>query len=139
MAAPVCGLRAVRAFRCDVLKVPKPTNVIASPFFNDFVMPSISESTAAAAPAFEEPVSLAILAINSCLFMGSPWGASREGSNAHDAVVACGYTSHPITCQAEKETLLRGFALGEIFERLLERDIRSRCVGAEFNFRLLDF
>ena len=28
-AAPVCGLRAVRAFRSQVLKVPKPTKVMA--------------------------------------------------------------------------------------------------------------
>jgi hypothetical protein len=28
MAAPVCGFRAVRALRCDVLNVPKPTKVI---------------------------------------------------------------------------------------------------------------
>src|SRR5437870_5625322 len=49
MGAPVCGLRAVRALRWAVLKVPKPTKVIASPFLSDFVMPSISDSTAAAA------------------------------------------------------------------------------------------
>ena len=59
-AAPVCGLRAVRALRCDVLKVPNPTNVIASPFFSDFVIPSKNESTAAAALVFVMPVSCAI-------------------------------------------------------------------------------
>jgi hypothetical protein len=69
MAAPVWGLRAVRAFRSAVLNVPKPTNVIESPFLSDLVMPSMSESTAAAAPDFDEPVSLAILAIKSCLFI----------------------------------------------------------------------
>src|SRR5918994_4141822 len=69
IAAPVCGLRAVRAFRCDVLKVPKPTKVIESPFLRDFVMPSNNESTAAAALAFDEPMSLAILVISSCLFI----------------------------------------------------------------------
>jgi hypothetical protein len=49
MEAPVRGLRATRARRWDVLKVPKPTNVIGSPFFNARVMPSSRDSTAAAA------------------------------------------------------------------------------------------
>ena len=34
MEAPVRGLRARRARRCEVLKVPNPTNVIGSPFFS---------------------------------------------------------------------------------------------------------
>jgi hypothetical protein len=72
MLAPVWGFRAVRALRCDVLKVPNPTNVIDSPFFNDLVMPSSSDAIAAAAPAFEEPVSAAILAMSACLFRGPP-------------------------------------------------------------------
>src|SRR5687767_1132072 len=72
IAAPVCGLRAVRAFRWLVLKVPNPTNVIESPFFSDLVMPSINDSTAAAAPDLDDPVSLAIFAISSCLFMKVP-------------------------------------------------------------------
>src|SRR4051812_22724662 len=62
MAAPVCGLRAVRALRFDVLNVPKPTNDTVSPFLSDLVMPSISEWTAAAALTLLIPVSLAILA-----------------------------------------------------------------------------
>ena len=49
IGAPVCGLRAVRALRCDVLNVPKPTKVIESPFFSAFVTPLKNESTAAAA------------------------------------------------------------------------------------------
>src|SRR4051812_43043727 len=49
IGAPVCGLRAVRAFRCDVLNVPKPTKVIESPFLSALVMPVKNESTAAAA------------------------------------------------------------------------------------------
>src|SRR5207249_7709742 len=75
MGAPVCGLRAVRALRWAVLKVPKPTKVIASPFLSDFVMPSISDSTAAAAVDFDISVSLAILAISSCLFIEISWKA----------------------------------------------------------------
>src|SRR5262245_22867600 len=78
MASPVCGFRAVRAFRCAVLNVPKPTKVIESPFFSDLVMPSISESTAAAAPALDDPVSLATLAISSCLFMGDLLFSARH-------------------------------------------------------------
>src|SRR5678816_4414103 len=80
MAAPVWGLRAMRALRSAVLNVPKPTNVIESPFLSDLVMPSIIESTAAAAPAFDEPVSFAILAIKSCLFIeiSSPTAGARR-------------------------------------------------------------
>ena len=40
--------------------------------FNDLVIPSMSDSTAAEAPALDEPVSFAIFAISSCLFMKSP-------------------------------------------------------------------
>ena len=69
MEAPVCGLRAVRALRFAVLNVPKPTNDTESPFFSDRVMPSINDSTAAAAFVFVMPVSFAILATISCLFM----------------------------------------------------------------------
>src|SRR5438128_1692605 len=69
MAAPVRGLRAERARRWDVLNVPNPTKVIGSPFRSARVMPSRSDSTAAAALVFVAPVSLAIFAIRSCLFM----------------------------------------------------------------------
>src|SRR5437762_1011624 len=72
IGAPVCGLRALRALRFAVLNVPNPTNDTESPFLNDFVMPSISESTAAAALVLVMPVSLAILTITSCLFMKPP-------------------------------------------------------------------
>src|SRR5439155_6890301 len=72
IVAPVCGLRALRALRFDVLKVPKPTNETESPFLSDLVMPSMSESTAAAALVFVSPVSLAIFWMTSCLFMGPP-------------------------------------------------------------------
>jgi len=51
------------------LPVAEPANAIESPFFSDSVMPSIIESTAAAAPAFDDRVSLAILAISSRLFI----------------------------------------------------------------------
>src|SRR5512134_3701675 len=78
MAAPVCGLRAVRALRCDVLNVPNPTKVMESPFLSDRVIPSINESTDAAALTFDAHVSFAIFAINSCLFMDAPADAPAE-------------------------------------------------------------
>src|SRR5437764_10182585 len=79
IVAPVCGLRALRALRLAVLNVPNPTNETGSPFFSDFVMPSISESMAAAAVVFVRPVSLAILTITSCLFMNPPVPDLRRG------------------------------------------------------------
>ena len=45
----------MRAFRWAVLNVPNPTNVIGCPFFNDFVMPSKKDSTAAVAFVFVMP------------------------------------------------------------------------------------
>src|SRR5262249_41480808 len=55
--APVWGLRPIRALRVEVLKVPKPTNVIDPPFFSVLTTPSMNESTAAAAPVLVMPVS----------------------------------------------------------------------------------
>src|ERR1700726_3214480 len=72
IAAPVCGLRAVRALRFETLKVPKPTNETGSPFLSALVIPSIIESITAAALVFVIPVSLAIFAATSCLFMQPP-------------------------------------------------------------------
>ena len=72
MAAPVCGLRAVLALRWAVLKVPNPTKVIAWPFFRDLVIPSMNESTAAAAFTLLSPVSSATLEINSFVHASLP-------------------------------------------------------------------
>ena len=44
----------------EVLNVPKPTKVIESPFFSALVMPSMNESTAAAAALFDSSTSFAI-------------------------------------------------------------------------------
>ena len=49
IAAPVWGSARCAPCACDVLNVPKPTKVIESPFFSALVMPSMNESTAAAA------------------------------------------------------------------------------------------
>src|SRR5580704_10932243 len=72
MGSPVRGLRAVRALRFAILNVPKPTNDTGSPFFSDLVMPSMSESIAAAAVVLVMPASFAILATTSCLFTNPP-------------------------------------------------------------------
>ena len=69
MAPPVSGLRPLRALRIAVLKVPKPTRVTASPFFNDFVMLASVVATIFDASRFETLVSRTILAIRSCLFI----------------------------------------------------------------------
>ena len=69
MVAPVCGLRAFRALRFEILNVPNPTNDTASPFFSYLVIPSMSEATAAAALLLVMPVSLAIFETISFLFI----------------------------------------------------------------------
>src|SRR5262249_15141878 len=71
-AAPVCGFRPMRALRTDVLKVPKPTNVIDCPFLSVFTMPSMADSIAAAALVFVMPVSFATFSTSSCLFIVPP-------------------------------------------------------------------
>src|SRR5579871_5387310 len=85
IAAPVCGLRAVRAFRCVVLKVPKPTNDTESPFFSALVTVSISVSIAQAALVFVRPASFAIFATISCLFMAASGKVTHDDleSRAH--------------------------------------------------------
>src|SRR5581483_276015 len=47
MGFPVCGLRPVRAFRCEVRNVPKPTSVTRSPLLRAPVTPSMKESSSA--------------------------------------------------------------------------------------------
>ena len=69
MAAPVCGLRPVRAALLETEKVPNPTRVTLSPFFNVFAMVSVKESSAAVACFLLIPASSAILSINSPLFI----------------------------------------------------------------------
>src|SRR4026209_951335 len=89
----------MRALRCAVLNVPKPTKVIGCPFFRDFVIPSMKESTAAEALDLVMPVSCAIFVIRSCLFIellrardrGKPVShkAPREHDGAAFALYAC--------------------------------------------------
>ena len=49
MVAPVCGLRPLRALRCEMENVPKPMRATRSPFFRAEVMLSTVVSTAAEA------------------------------------------------------------------------------------------
>src|SRR4051795_10304911 len=49
ISEPVCGLRPLRALRCDTLNVPNPTMVTRSPFFRALVMLSTMVSMATAA------------------------------------------------------------------------------------------
>src|SRR5512141_505694 len=103
----------------DVLNVPKPTSVIGWPFFSDLVMPSISESTAAAAPVLDIPVSPAIFEISSCLFMMPPKNA-RSRRHAQ----CSGYTRPVSHCQA-RWPQLRGFLGLEMLDRFRERVVGS--------------
>src|SRR5688572_18349901 len=140
MAAPVCGLRAVRALRWAVLNVPKPTKVIESPRLSDLVMPSMSESTAAEAPALDEPVSFAIFAISSCLFMKSPLECEPVSEGT-------GYTPLIRGSQYEIVRIVRIVRVVRIvlrrllqwrrqtFDRLLERGVAGRRISAEVDVR----
>src|SRR5690606_3071079 len=69
IAAPVCGLRPVRAARLRTEKVPKPTSVTCSPFFRALVTALIMPSTARAAAALEISAALATASISSDLFI----------------------------------------------------------------------
>jgi hypothetical protein len=66
---PVCGLRPVRAARCDTLNVPKPIKVTESPFLSEEVIAATVASIARPADAFERSADLATASINSDLFM----------------------------------------------------------------------
>jgi hypothetical protein len=73
---PVWGFRPTRAFRLPTLNVPKPTSVIACPFFSAFVMVSKTHETASSAFLLL-PTSLATSTTRSALFTPlhplSPW------------------------------------------------------------------
>src|SRR5207249_3282709 len=92
----------------------KPTNVIGSPLFSARVMPSSSESTAAAALLLVAPVSLAILAIRSCLFM-----------RLH-ADLKVGTTVTGLTGSAGLQVSLCGLFLCKAFDGLLQNLVRGR-------------
>src|SRR5580765_2693322 len=69
IVAPVRGLRPVRAARLRERNVPKPTSATLSPFFNAFVITSMTASTARPASALLSSAESATAETNSPLFM----------------------------------------------------------------------
>src|SRR5579872_2396158 len=72
IVAPVCGLRPLRAFRCDTENVPKPINATRSPLRRAPVMLSTAVSMAVVACALLISQAPAILSTRSALFIVSP-------------------------------------------------------------------
>src|SRR5579872_6631500 len=70
--APVCGLRPLRAFRCETENVPNPIKATRSPFFRALVMLSTVVSIAVAAWVLLTPQPDAIRSMRSALFMLAP-------------------------------------------------------------------
>ena len=72
-ASPVRGLRPIRAFRFEMVNVPKFTNVTRCPF-REVVTAPVKASSATVAATLVIPALVAIFAINSSLVIGSlPW------------------------------------------------------------------
>ncbi len=69
IVAPVCGLRPSLAALLVTEKVPKPTKVTLSPFFNALLAAPMKASIVLPASALVIPVSDAIASINSALFI----------------------------------------------------------------------
>src|SRR5499427_2044651 len=72
IVAPVCGLRPLRALRCETEKVPNPIKATRSPFRRAAVKLSTAVSIAVVACAFEMLQAPAIRSTRSALFMLSP-------------------------------------------------------------------
>src|SRR5579864_8371885 len=72
IVAPVCGLRPLRALRCDTEKVPKPINATRSPLRRADAMLSTAVSMAVVACALLTSHAPAILSTRSALFIDSP-------------------------------------------------------------------
>src|ERR1019366_15018 len=81
MTPPVCGLRPLRALRCETENVPKPTRVTRSPFFSASVTASIRVSMAAAALVLVMPVEAATFSTRSPLFMTAPHQVTKSAGN----------------------------------------------------------
>ena len=64
MAAPVCGLRPVRAARAFTEKVPKPTKETDSPSLRAPVTAPITASRARPAAAFERSASAVMASVS---------------------------------------------------------------------------
>src|SRR5438270_9855919 len=74
MVAPVCGLRPLRAFRCEIENVPNPIRATRSPFLSAPVMLSTVVSIALAAWVLLMPQPAAMRSIRSALFIVAPGG-----------------------------------------------------------------
>src|SRR5581483_770648 len=72
MVAPVCGLRPLRALRCETENVPKPISATRSPFFRAPVMLSTVVSIALAAWVLLMPQPAAMRSMRSALFIVAP-------------------------------------------------------------------
>jgi hypothetical protein len=71
--APVRGLRAWRAARILVLKMPRPAIETSPPFLSSPTMPSIMVSTARSASALVVPRTPCTFSAISCLFISKIW------------------------------------------------------------------
>src|SRR6476646_12035783 len=69
MVAPVCGLRPLRALRCETEKVPNPINATRSPFLRAAVMLSTAVSIAVVACVLLMSQAPAIRSTRSALFI----------------------------------------------------------------------
>ena len=72
IAAPVRGLRPLRAERLPTANVPKPTNETDPPFLRVVLTAPTIESSARVAAALEISACFAMCSINSVLFTRSP-------------------------------------------------------------------
>src|SRR5271157_1608914 len=96
MTPPVCGLRPLRALRCEVEKVPKPTRVTRSPFFSAAVTASTTVSSAPPAAVLLMPLAAAILSTRSPLFMLAPRRQLPETCREY-------LLANPAACQGKPE------------------------------------
>jgi hypothetical protein len=77
IAAPVRGLRPVRAARFPTAKVPKPTKETVPPFFRVVRTAPMVASRARPAAALDKSACLAMCSINSVLFTKNLWVLDR--------------------------------------------------------------
>src|SRR5208283_3546630 len=119
MTPPVCGLRPLRALRCEVEKVPKPTRVTRSPFFSAAVTASTIVSIAPPAAVLLMPCAPAILSTRSPLFMLAP-----------NQVTTCKNVSRKFTCElrrVSRETAKKRISHGP------GSPAPEKCVATEVN------
>jgi len=86
ISLPVWGFRPVRAALFEMLKVPKPTRAILSPFLRAEEVELTKPSRARLASAFDRPELEAIASISSALFMA--WAGAVPMSRTVDRTMA---------------------------------------------------